>query len=483
MFIVCALLFSCSEVPQSEKNSPPANESNAMEAAPETKGNILDGLPEKNYGGKEIRILNSSGGEWSPYWLHLEICADAETGEPLNDNIYKRNKIVEEQFNVQIKEIEGMDTGAVRNTAQKTIKAGSEDFEIFLTGTNESYTVATQSLTVDFNTLPIVDLRAPYWDQDMMRDLSINNKIYFLAGDFLLTHYDATHVLMVNKKMLKDYSLEDPYELVKNNNWTFDKFYEMGKGVSNDLNGDGIMDQHDRFGYSSWHHMMLPSFMLASGQWSIAKNASDMPAVNINSGEYASVYHKYAEMFSDSTFFLDGEKVKPADDFISEKMFRNDQLLFWTEIIYYGIGLRDLDMDFGFLPHPRFEAGNSVSKSYVINPNAINIPITNSDAECTALIIEALNAISSETVIPAYYEITLKMKASRDEQSSEVIDFIFGNRSYDMGFNIYGDVLGWNFINIAKKSDVNISSFYEKNEAKIEQELQKTISFYLNGNN
>ena len=371
----------------------------------------------------------------------------------------------------------------VRTKAQKTIQAGSDDFEIFLTETNESSTIAVQGLTVDFNTLPVVDLTANYWDQDMLRDLSIKNKAYFLAGDFLLTHYDATHVLMVNKQMLRDLDLPDPYELVKSNNWTFDKFYDMCKSVGKDLNGDGVMDENDMYGYASWHHMTLPSFMLASGQWSIFKDAADNPVLNINSPEYIDTYQKYIDMMSDTMFFYDGSKKKGEwDDFVCEKMFRNSQTLFFTEIAYYAIELRDLDLDFGFLPHPRYNEKSGVSKSYVINPNAINIPITNSDLECTAILLEALNAISHDTVIPAYYEITLKLKASRDDQSSEVIDLIFNNRSYDMGFDMYRDIVGRKLEDMAKKSDGNIYSFYEKNAAKIEATLQKTIDFYFGEN-
>jgi len=489
VLFTCFLVSACSRDNQSDKSDPninaPADDAkdggDGDEA--EMKVNILDVLPQNDYKGKEIRILNSSGGPGSQYWLHLEICADTETGEPLNDAIYARNKKVEDHFNVQIKEIEGKSAWEARGTAEKTIKAGSEDFELFLTDTNESCTVATQGLTVDFNTLPIVDLKAPYWDQDMIRDLSVNNKIYFLAGDFLLTHYDATHILMVNKKMLAELGLEDPYALVKNNNWTFDKFYELGKSAAKDLNGDGVMDQNDRLGYASWHHMTLPSFMVAAGQWSVSKDSTDKPVVNINTPDYVNVYHKYMEMVSDPMFFYDGSKMKPRDDFICETMFRNEQTLFFTEIVYYGIALRDLDLDFGFLPHPKFNANSNISKSYVINPNTINIPITNSDLECASIILEALNSISRDTVIPAYYEITLKMKASRDEQSSEVIDLIFNNRSYDMGFNTYGNVLGFPFITIAEKSDNNITSFYEKNAPKIEAAMQKTIDFYFGDNN
>ena len=486
ILFICFLMFSCAKDLPDEKTDSGIDSPASITAGEnifETKTDILDILPQNDYKGKEIRVLNTSGGPNSQYWLHLDICAEKETGEPLNDAIYNRNKKVEEHFNVQIKEIEGKSSWEVRSTAEKCAKAGSNDFEMFLTDTNESYTAAMQGITVDFNKLPIVDLKAPYWDQDMIRDLTINNKLYFLAGDFLLTHYDATQILMVNKQILKDMQLEDPYQFVKNNNWTYDKFYELCKSVGKDLNGDGTMDHNDMYGYSSMHHMCLPSFMLAAGQWSVSKGADDKPVLNINNRNYIDTYAKYIDILSNPLVFFNGATMPEKEDsFICEEMFRAGQTLFWTEITYYAIGLRDLDMDFGFLPHPKYNTTSGVSKSYVIFPNVINIPITNDDLECTAIILEALNSISRDTVIPAYYEKTLKLKASRDEQSSEVIDLIFNNRSYDMGFDMYRNLLGQQLINMAKKNDGNISSFYDKNAAKIETAIQKTINFYFGEN-
>ena len=107
ILIICVLIFSCAKDTQSEKNheeiNSPAN-TDSEENISHIKTDILDILPHNDYKGKEIRILNSSGGPNSQYWLHLDICAENETGDPLFDAIYARNKKVEEHFNVQIKE-------------------------------------------------------------------------------------------------------------------------------------------------------------------------------------------------------------------------------------------------------------------------------------------------------------------------------------------------------------------------------------------
>ena len=61
----------------------------------------------------------------------------------------------------------------------------------------------------------------------------------------------------------------------------------------------------------------------------------------------------------------------------------------------------------------------------------MSVPKTNSDLERTGIILEALARESSDTVIPAYYDVTLKNKLLRDDDSVKMLDIIFGNRKLD----------------------------------------------------
>ena len=55
---------------------------------------------------------------------------------------------------------------------------------------------------------------------------------------------------MFNKKIVSDLSLESPYDLVKSGEWTIDKFASMSRGISADLDGDGELDENDRYGFA-----------------------------------------------------------------------------------------------------------------------------------------------------------------------------------------------------------------------------------------
>ena len=107
------------------------------------------------------------------------------------------------------------------------------------------------------------------------------------------------------------------------------------------------------------------------------------------------------------------------------------------------------------------------------------IPKTTTDIERNSVIIEALNAESYKWVIPAYYEITLKVKYSRDEESVAVLDMLLDGRTFDFGY-VYDGWKGYAFIlqNLisAKKSDFASAFASEKSATK---HYSSIIDMYL----
>ena len=112
----------------------------------------------------------------------------------------------------------------------------------------------------------------------------------------------------------------------------------------------------------------------------------------------------------------------------------------------------------------------------------MGIPISVQDIERTGILIEALSAESLYTVTPAYYETTLKGKATRDSDSDAMVDLIFANRIYDLG-DIY-DIGEWpgnvltNLITTKKK---NVVSSYESYQKKIATAIEKFTKAYSGG--
>jgi hypothetical protein len=136
--------------------------------------------------------------------------------------------------------------------------------------------------------------------------------------------------------------------------------------------------------------------------------------------------------------------------------------------------LREMECNFGILPNPKLNEAQSeyYNAVHAWCTTSVSIPIT-ADPERTGIVLEALTAESYYTLRPAYYDISLKNKLMRDDESGEMLDLIFDTRCYDLG-HVYnwGGVFDM-FGSLAAAKSTDFVSGYEKIMPKIEKDMQK----------
>ncbi len=82
------------------------------------------------------------------------------------------------------------------------------------------------------------------------------------------------------------------------------------------------------------------------------------------------------------------------------------------------------------------------------------------------------------TVTPAYYEIALERKYTRDEESSEMVDIILANRVYDIGM-VYSTIgIGRIFEEQAVKKNADFASVYAKKEKSSKKKLELIVEAF-----
>lgn len=81
-------------------------------------------------------------------------------------------------------------------------------------------------------------------------NLSFYGKQYITSGPISLDYYYAPCVIAFNQRLIDEHQIENPYDMVLDGKWTIDKFGEITKGVSQDLNGDGKMDKDDLYAFA-----------------------------------------------------------------------------------------------------------------------------------------------------------------------------------------------------------------------------------------
>ena len=481
--VICGLfLISCGEsagntpAPQGEAN----NEANVSSPGDENNGDSennqnsqaqkppLD-LPDVKYNGYDFRVANID--QSSMTWVYTTIWAEEDTGVEVNDAVYLRNRLVEARFDINIKEIVENSGGTIATKASRSIQAGSDDYDLFITESPNTVGMAQKNQLYDYNEIPYVDLTQPWWDRDMVRDLSVGGRNHMVTGDFSMMHYGDTIGMFFNKKLLNDLGLESPYNIISEGKWTYDKFFDMAKDASRDLNGDGKFDKDDQFGYMSLTHIWSPGFLASAGMQSVGKDANDMHTFVMKNEKFIEVYQKMIEIMHYGNMTFDADTA--GNHRLQDIMFPNNQALFWSEVVHWATILRDMNADFGIIIHPKFDETQTGYHNYVYPPPVMGVPATAPDIERTGMILEALCYESTDTVIKAYYEVLLKTKISRDDESEKTLDIMFQNRWYNLSNIFYGNEI-YNPLNaLSKKKDADIVSWIEKNEGKILKAIEK----------
>ena len=480
-----ALVFvSCGEKDSGGSNSSVTNADSGNQNAsgdenPEdvTAAKLEPDIPSADYGQYEFNILISINaltgvGVWNDFR------AEEETGDVINDAIYKRNVFVEEKYNIKINDIEmepadGMDRPAAQKMLKNSIAAGDNTYDAAMLAGYATCNLASGGFLMDMNNMAPLDLSKPWWDQKANRDLMVKNKMFYTTGDISNVVNEATYAILFNKKLIQDYGLESPYDLVRKGEWTYDKLAEMGRQVGADLNGDGKMGFDDLFGAFVWDDTMM-GIVNSIGERCAKINSAGEIELTLNNERVLKSFETYIDFVLDKNHAFMYQREDWAGD-KTNAMFENNQGLFYIQIMELVIRLRAMEVDFGVLPYPKLEKTQENYYSTVSSWHSgfMCVPIVQEDAARTGAILEAMAAESMYTLKPAYYDIALKGKYVRDEESEEMLDLIFDSKIFDLGW-LY-QIGGYNeeIMNLYRNRKTDFISMYDKREPKAFKDIDK----------
>ena len=394
---------------------------------------IIKQLDIQNFNGYEFRILTRKG-------MLAEQYVEEQTGDIINDAIYSRNATVEALYNVKITATETNASGA-NTEAVSTILAGDDAYDIILSHYRSSFSYATQELLINYNDVKSLKLDNPWWSQDIRESCNVNGNLYVIDGDISLHRLSYAMTLYFNKRLFDDLGMDYPYQLVLDGKWTFDEFTKMVKRGAKDLNGDGLMDpENDRYGFETSVWQSPISILYSGGNRIYGKDAKGVPIITLtkksSTGNMAvDIMNDYFALLTSNNAVCKGEKVASKYTKIySHSLFTEGRALFNDYGLSAAQGRRNMEDDFGILPIPKKTEKDNYATIVNGHASLVLMPITVEDPERTGAIMEALCAIGSKDVVPAFYETSLKTKFARDYESEEMIDIIKDSIIYDLGY-------------------------------------------------
>lgn len=309
--------------------------------------------------------------------------------------------------------------------------------------------------------------------------------MYFSTGDFDTTRFDGIRSLFFNKALIEQNHLDNPYALVDSGKWTMDKFTEMCLAVISDLDGDGEMTDADRYGYVGYGELIADILLYGMNERYIGKDPETGRVTDLSGDErFVNAYSKIINLTTtqkDAVFDVRSSKrtkyLKGLGDRAQEPMFTENKALFYSECMAWSRVLREMEADFGVVPPPKYDEAQERHYSIIVNPFMQMIPVTSQDPERTIHIMDALNAASHDTVVPAYVNVTLTGKVARDTDTIRMLHLVFDELAYYLSFsNIkVRDIVNGGIV----KGTEDIVSKLTANAAKFEEQIAKANAYFF----
>ncbi|MBQ4574442.1 MAG: extracellular solute-binding protein [Clostridia bacterium] len=425
-----------------------------------------------NYNGYNFRVAVAD--LTTIVWCDTDFSILEPSADIVENAVYERKTKVEGQLGVEITPVYYL--GDVANEMSKSIQADENAFDIGFAPPKFSGARTTEGWFLDLNNFPNIDLSDPWWDQNSVEDLSIKGKLFTVAGDIGYNYKRSTSVLFFNKKLIETKQLENPYDLVNNNQWTLDKLFEMADNISEDLNGDSaISPADDLYGFANCPDT-LNQMMVGAGVNVTEFDSEGTPTLCFMDERTTSVFEKITTFIYDDAKSFNWEAVGVN----AGTKFTNDQLLFMPTEFWVITTYRDMATDFGVLPMPKYDASQE-NYGHIVNAHVaalLMIPRTNTDNNMTGHVVSALGAEGKNLITPAYYEVALKTKMSRDTESEAMFDIIFNSIDWNAGviYNWGGFMDTTRSMVGAKNTD--IASTYERMVKRINKDIEKVLEAY-----
>ena len=443
-------------------------------------------FPEADLGGYTFRIFNATT-FGDDRWSSIELTAEQETGDPVNDAVYRRNTLIEEKFNFTITEqIEDRDIVGAKVT--RAALAGSDDWDAVFVGPVVCASMAARGLFLDLNAISNLSLGSPWWDQNARQSFSLDGALMFTATDAHINNCGYMWMTFYNKAIIQDMGMPDLYQVVRDGKWTLDAMHDYAKAAARDLDGDGKFTGADCFGVTSFPQCIL-AFTVGMDFRPITLDNSGYPVINRPSERFVSGAEKVRDFLNRETgLFLGAEKIAGTAGMdqmtISAQVFAARKALFFVDVLASFWGLRNMDDDYGMIPIPKYDEAQKNYYSWMgIAAPTVMIPKPCVDPERSGLVLDALSAVSSIVLMDGFYKVTVLRKASRDEESTEMLELIRANRVFDIAavYN-WGELFNGYRDNIYDLKNESLMTVYERREGATVKAIEATMDAFRTAN-
>ena len=394
-------------------------------------------LPSADYNGQEFRLESSNtlAGITSATTINL---AEELTGEVVNDALYNRDRYLEQQYNIVMKNTinEARDSSVL----QKLVLAGDTGLEVAF-GDIASYgsKLMVSGSIYPMNFVENVHLDREYWNQAANEAMTIGTSVYFPTGAISPRFYGSVYVIMFNKDLAEDMGIENLYDAVHDGTWTIDKMFNLAQGALVDLNGDGKYEAEDQYGVS--YEVLTANALWVGAGKNVVKTVDGELQYTVGNEDVVNLFERILKYYEDpSAIWIDDPK------YDGSTLLNEGRTLFQNPCTFNLTEYREVDYDFGILPMPKEDENQAEYISYgqpwVTFCPYIPITVTGADREMVGMVIDAMAAYGHQYIRPAVFDNVIQLKSTRDEESAKIVHDIFDNVSFELVSTVSSGEIG-----------------------------------------
>lgn len=439
-------------------------------ASPTAEGTKLDD-------GTVITVLMRDGETWN-----RELYAESESGDMLNDEIYKRNLKLEEDLNFTFEFIKSPS----KEDSQRTIVAefesgGASGIDLAANYAYYSTNAALRDCYANLHTIETMDVSHPWWNDTYVNAATINDQLYFIVGDLNLSVVDRSLAIYYNQTLANDYQLPNLYDVVLDGQWTIDLLLQYTKDTWVDTNQSGSIDLPDKIGIISiLGSEAFDGFLSAFGIDILKQNdAGELEIIWDTEKVSNAIDYQITLFHNNNGAFLHSNHSELCNK------FTNNESLFWLYTIYASSStnqaLRSMDSSYGLLPIPKYDLNQQ--NYYTTAQDAYSIMsvlATSKHLKEVGIVFEEWNYRSYMDILPVYCEVIMKTRYLNDVESGMIFDLILDSIKFDTGM-VYGseiDSIATSTRSIVKNGNNTFASTYKVQQRAYKNKLKQLLKYF-----
>ena len=276
-------------------------------------------------------------------------------------------KEVEDKYNVKI-EFVNLTWDGTQESINTSILAGTPDCDIYEVDLSFGIPAALNGFATNLEDILPADSDI-FNDQMVFSQVDIgkDDGVYLFQSNSAEMVLAGTYMLAYNKQMLDEAGLEDPNALYERGEWTWDKWREYMLALTQDTDGDGVIDV---YGFGSRYDYLVYNLTMSNGT-GIAMSDTE----NLSSPEVAEVLDFIYNMYN-------VDKVANpwnADDWdYNQNCYMDGRVAFWCDAAWISSANDDASLGFDVVwcPWPIGPSGDEATNKFknVSSGNAWMIP-------------------------------------------------------------------------------------------------------------